>query len=91
MEGVELQPSTGKGLDLHVANFIDCIKDRSLTPNASIGTGAHVARVALLGNIAFKTGRRLYWDHEKKQFPGDAEANSHLTPEYRAPWKLPEV
>lgn len=91
MERVDLQPSTGRGLDLHVQNFFECIKNRSLTPNASIEIGAHVARVTLLGNIAFKTGRRLYWDHQKKQFINDNEANSYLTPEYRAPWTLPAV
>lgn len=91
MERVELQRSTGKGLELHIANFIDCIKDRSLTPNASIEIGANTAKVCHLGNVAFKTGRRLYWDNDKSQFINDKEANSYLKPEYRKPWELPKV
>jgi predicted dehydrogenase len=91
MERVELQPSSGKGLDMHMRDFIACIKDRSLVPSANIGVGANVAQVALLGNIAFKTGRRLYWNASQTKFINDDEANSHLTPEYRAPWELPKI
>ena len=91
MERIELQKSSGKGLDLHMKNFIECIKDRSLTPNASIAIGANTAKVCHLGNISFKTGRRLYWDNDKSQFINDKEANSYLTPVYRKPWELPKV
>jgi predicted dehydrogenase len=91
MERVELQKSSGRGLDLHMEDFIACIKNRNLEPAAGLQIGANVAQVAILGNIAFKTGRRLYWDGTAGRFDNDAEANSHLVPEYRAPWKLPEV
>jgi predicted dehydrogenase len=91
MDRVELQPSTGRGLDLHMENFIDCIKDKTKVPAASMDIGSNVAQVCILGNIAFKTGRRLYWDGSNSSFPDDAEANSHLVPRYRAPWKLPQV
>lgn len=91
MERVELQKSTGRGLDLHMANFIDCMRDRSLTPNASIAIGSNTAKVCHLGNIAFKTGRRLYWDNDQSRFTGDDAANAYLKPEYRKPWELPKV
>lgn len=91
MERVELQPSTGRGLDLHMEDFIACIKERNRVPAANIDIGANTAQIATLGNIAFKTGRRLYWDGNSKSFINDDEANSHLVPEYRAPWKLPQV
>ncbi|MBT6006086.1 MAG: gfo/Idh/MocA family oxidoreductase, partial [Prolixibacteraceae bacterium] len=52
---------------------------------------ANTARVCHLGNVAFKTGRRLYWDADNSKFIGDEDANQLLTPIYRAPWKLPVV
>jgi len=91
MERVDLIKGDGQGLNNHMKNFIDCIKDKDKKPNTHIGIAANTARVCHLGNIAFKTGRRLYWDADKNKFTGDEEANSYLVPNYRSPWKLPEV
>lgn len=91
MERVELQKGDGQGLNNHMKNFIDCIKDRSKVPRTSIEIAANTARVCHLGNIAFKTGRRLYWDADNSKFIGDDDANSYLVPQYRAPWELPKV
>jgi hypothetical protein len=77
-------------LNLHVANFIDCIKTRE-KPNCDIEIGAHIARFAHLGNIAYRLGRRLNWDGDKQQFINDKEANAFVKAKYRAPWKLPKV
>ncbi|MBW6533885.1 MAG: Gfo/Idh/MocA family oxidoreductase [Mariniphaga sp.] len=91
MERVELQKGDGQGLNNHMKNFIDCIKDRSKVPNTNIEIAANTARVCHLGNIAFKTGRRLYWDADNSKFIGDDDANNYLVPTYRAPWELPKV
>jgi hypothetical protein len=48
-----------------------------------------VAVNAHLGNIAFKLGRKLYWDADAEEFPGDEEANALLTVDRREPWSLP--
>lgn len=90
MEAVPMQSSTGKGLDLHVKNFIDCIKTRK-KPNADVEIGSHIAKVAHLGNIAYKTGRKVYWDADTSSFKNDAEANEMVKATYRAPWELPKV
>jgi predicted dehydrogenase len=89
MERVELQKSTGKGLELHMENFIQCIKDRDKQPNASVNIASNTAKVCHLGNIALKTGRRLYWDNDNSRILNDEEANQHLIPAYRKPWTLP--
>lgn len=90
MEAVELHKSYGGGgLDNHVKNHLECIKAR--TPekcNASIQIGAHIAKFAHLGNIAYRTGKRLVWDGTTFH---DAEADKYLCKEYRNPWKLPKV
>lgn len=82
--------STGKGLDLHVKNFIDCIKSRE-KPNCDIEIGAHIARIAHLGNISYRLSRKVFWNHENQQFINDTDANQMVKPTYRAPWKLPVI
>ncbi|MCK5465420.1 MAG: gfo/Idh/MocA family oxidoreductase, partial [Bacteroidales bacterium] len=91
MEAVPLtEKGEASGLNLHVQNFLECIKSRE-TPNASIEIGGHIARIAHLGNIALKTGRKVYWDAEKGKFINDDKANEMIKAHYRAPWKLPSV
>lgn len=91
MDRVELIKGDGKGLNNHMKNFIDCIKDRDEIPNCNIGIAANTARVCHLGNMALKTGRRLYWDADNSKFIDDDDANQLLVPTYRAPWELPKV
>ena len=90
MEAVSLRRAYGEGgLNLHVKNHLECIKAR--TPekcNANIHIGAHIAKFAQLGNIAYRTGKKLTWDG--KTFH-DREADSYLCKEYRKPWKLPKI
>jgi len=84
------QPSTGKGLELHVKNFLDCIKTRN-KPNCDIETGAHIARISSLGNIAYRLGRQVNWDGDKQSFKNDPEADLLIKANYRAPWELPKL
>jgi predicted dehydrogenase len=89
-EMVPGQKSTGQGLDLHVKNFLECIKTRQ-KPACDIETGAHIARIAHLGNISYRLGRKVFWDHENQQFIGDKKANNLVNAHYRKPWELPTV
>jgi hypothetical protein len=73
-----------------MANFIDGIKTGAKL-NCPIEIAAGVARTCHLGNVAYKTGRRLYWNAASSSFINDAEANAYLVPEYRKPWVLPSV
>jgi len=89
MDAVPLKKGTGEGLKNHVQNHLDCIKSRNPKTNASIEIGAHIAKFSALGNIAYRTGKKLVWDGKK--FTNDTEANNFLVPNYRDPWKLPVV
>ncbi|ESQ73428.1 hypothetical protein ABAC402_19380, partial [Asticcacaulis sp. AC402] len=89
-EAVAVTKSNDNGLNKHAANFIDCIKDRSKTPNCSIEDAANTAVVCQMGNIAYRTGGKVQWDAQKNRFDV-AAANALITPTYRAPWKLPKV
>lgn len=78
------------GLDAHMRNFVECIKSRE-QPKCNAAVAARAAVTAHLGNIAYRTGRRLTWDDATQSFVDDAEANSLLLPEYRSPWAIPSV
>lgn len=79
-----------RGLAQHTEDFIECMKTRE-QPRCNADVGALVAVNAHLGNIAFRTGRRVYWDHETGRFAGDDEANALLLAEYHNGWQLPRV
>lgn len=89
MEAIALKKAYGEGgLNLHVKNHLECIKSRNPNCHASIETGAHIAKFSQLGNIAYRTGKKLSWDG--KSF-NDAVADAYLCKEYRAPWELPQI
>ena len=71
----------------HVRNFLDCVKSREL-PAADIEIGHRSTVPCHLGNIAYRTGRKLLWDAGAERFTNDGEANALLTREYRVPWRL---
>jgi predicted dehydrogenase len=74
----------------HAKNFIAAIQanDPSLL-KCGIETGAIAAINAHMGNVAFKTGRKVYWDAEKGAFKNDKEANALIKANYHNGWKLP--
>ena len=77
------------GLDHHVRNHLDCIRRRDRKTNASIEIGAHICKFSALGNIAYLTGKKLFWDGAR--ITNDESANAYLTKEYRRPLTLPDV
>ncbi len=91
MDRVKLTKGDGQDLNNHMKNFIECIKDNNRNTNTSIEIAANTARVCHLGNMAYKTGRRLYWDADDSKFINDDDANQLLVPTYRAPWELPKI
>ncbi len=88
--GVATTRSDGEDLLNHVKNFIDCIKTRE-KPNCDIEIAGNTAIVCNLGNIAYRTGERLEWNHNRRRISNVARANRYLKTEYRDPWKFPEV
>lgn len=74
-------------LQNHVKNFLKCIREGG-KPNAPVEVGAKTAIVSEMGNIAFRTGKIIHWDHSKAEFQ-EEEANKFKKLTYREPWKLP--
>lgn len=91
IEAVPLQNSDANALDLHTANFLDALKSKSSSDlKAPLKVGYDAAMVCHLGNVAFKTGERIYWDSATKKL-SNTEANSHLKANYHNGWLLPKV
>ncbi|MFN7922459.1 MAG: Gfo/Idh/MocA family oxidoreductase [Bryobacteraceae bacterium] len=77
--------SSDEQFDLHVRNFVDCVKSRN-RPIADVEDGHQVATACHLANISLRVGRKLRWDADKEEIPGDKEANAMLERPYRKPW-----
>ncbi len=89
MEPVPLKKREGSGLDLHTANFIEAVKSRDGSKlKAPIEVGYNAALVSHMGNVAFKTGSRIYWDEAEHKFMEEA-ANEYMNVNYHNGWKLP--
>jgi len=59
--------------------------------HCSIQAGAHVATVAQMGNIAFRSGKKLVWDGAKERFTDEAINKEYMLKEYHNGYKLPTV
>jgi len=88
--GDEIQAQSvegGYGTNAHVRNFIDCVKSRQ-KPNSSAEFGHPPSVATFLGNISYRTGRKIRWDPDTETIIDDPEASRYLSREYRAPWTL---
>jgi predicted dehydrogenase len=75
----------------HVDNFLDCLKTRK-TPACPPEIGRAAAVHVHIANISARVGESvLLWDDANSRFTNSEKANQLITPEYRAPWELPQV
>jgi predicted dehydrogenase len=87
-----LEKASDNGLDKHWVNFIECVKSRKADGlHCSIQDGAHVATVSQMGNIAYRSGKKLFWDLERKQFTDDNINKEYLGKKYHNGYKFPVV
>ena len=77
-------------LDLHTQNFVAAIKanDPSIL-NTHIESGSVAAINAQMGNIAYKTGEKIYWDAEYGNFGDNEKANALIKANYHNGWEVP--
>lgn len=91
IEAMELVKPTGNALQIHSRNFVDAIKANDASKlNCGIKTGSVAAINAHMGNVAYKLGRKIYWDAKKNAFT-DSDANELAKATYHNGWKLPRV
>lgn len=80
----------GQGREPHFDNFIDCVRSRKRENlKADIEEGHYAATICHLSNIAYRTGRTLYFDSKKEKFIGDKDADTYLSRNYRKPYVVP--
>jgi len=85
-----LAKPTDNGLDNHWKNFIDVVRSRKMEDlHCPIEAGAHVATVAQMGNISFRSGKRLNWAND--MFTDEAVNKEYLMKEYHNGYALPKV
>jgi hypothetical protein len=79
-------------LDLHTQNFVQAIKENDPSIlNTHISSGSVAAINAQMGNIAYRTGRKVYWDSSKNNFRNDREAHEMISADYQNGWEIPEI
>ena len=77
----------GYPADLHVRDFLDCVKTRALTrADAKAACWAHIACHA--ANIALYLNRKVKYDPKKNEFIGDEQANRLRGEALREPWRI---
>ena len=50
--------------------------------------GSHLTELVLLGGIAIRRGKKLYWDGANMRFTNDEKANEYVKVPYREGWTL---
>jgi predicted dehydrogenase len=89
---VERVKPSDNGLDEHWKNFIGAVKSRKAADlNCPIQTGAHIATVCQLGNIAFRSQQKLTWDSAKDKFTDEKINKEYLYAKYQNGYKLPKI
>jgi predicted dehydrogenase len=81
----------GTGGEPHFQNFIDCVRSRKWQDlNGDILEGHLSTTICHLGNIAYRTDKKLKFNPYSEKFVDDEDANSYLKRQYRFPYVLPE-
>jgi predicted dehydrogenase len=77
----------GKRLNGHMANFMECCRDRSM-PVSDVYSHHRALTTCHLANIAIRLGRKLKWDPATEQIVGDSEANAWQKREQRKGYEV---
>jgi len=86
-----IKPDGKSALDKHTENFIQAVTNNDASSlRCGIKTGSVAAINAHIGNIAFKMGKKIYWDASKGQFT-DPQANALAHATYHNGWELPRL
>ncbi len=71
----------------HHGNWLESIKSRK-QPICPVEVGHRSCSACLVGHIAMKLKRRIYWDPARERFKNDDEANSMLSRAQRWPYGI---
>ena len=89
---VERKKSVDNGLDKHMENFVSVIRSRKMEElKCSIEAASQIAILSQMGNIAYRSGNKLYWNKEAGRFTDNSINKKYLTAPYHNGYKLPKV
>lgn len=80
------------GVVNHWMNFAEAIRtNKKEILHCNVEAASHVATVAQMGNIAFRSGQKLTWDKANGKFTDEKINKQYLMKEYHNGYKLPMV
>ena len=89
---VERKKPTDNGLDKHTENFINVVRSRKMEElNCPIQTGAHIATVCQLGNIAYRSKQKITWDETAKKLTDEKLNAEYFAAHYHNGYTVPKV
>lgn len=86
-ESYQRPPETLARSKGHHRDWIDGCKGNGV-PSANFDYGARLSEIIFLGNVALRTGKKLWWDAAAMKATNAPEADAFLKEEYRPGWEL---
>jgi hypothetical protein len=71
----------------HHKEWIEACKGRGQT-SSPLTYGAQLTEIGALGNVAFRTGKRIEWDAKNLRAKGVPQADRYIQYQYREGWRL---
>jgi predicted dehydrogenase len=71
----------------HHAEWIHAIKNKGTT-TCNFGYGGMMTEAGLLGNVAYRVGKKIEWDHKKLTAKNCPDADQYIQHHYRKGWKI---
>jgi predicted dehydrogenase len=86
-EGFHAPPHSIPNSIGHHKEWIQACKTGTLT-TCNFDYSGPLSETALLGNVAFRVGKKLNWDHQKLKATNCPEADQYIQYHYRAGWTI---
>jgi predicted dehydrogenase len=89
---VPFTKQSDNGLNKHWENFVSVVKSRKMSDlNCPIQAGSHVATIAQMGNIAYRSQQKIVWNASANKFADDSINKKYFMKEYHNGYKLPTI
>jgi hypothetical protein len=87
----QVDSSQGEIQQAHIRNFLDAVRSRKTADLTQEISSGHVSSAMChMGNIAWRTGKKLHFDSQTETFD-DPQANQFVGREHRKGFELPTV
>jgi len=87
MRAYKRPPKTIKRVRGHQRDWIDACNGGK-PASSNFDYSGPLTEMVLLGNVALRTGKKIYWDGPNMKAKNAPEADKYVRPEYRSGWSL---